>query len=274
MSSTPELRSAPAPTPTPPAAPSIPVTVVIAARNEAENIQGCIDSVRWADEVIVADHGSSDDTADRARGAGVTVIGGAEAATIGALRNLAIETARHDWVLVVDADERGTPALGAEVARTTTASALGVPTAQAYRVPRSNFFLGAEIKHGGWERDRPVRLFRRTLRYDASRVHEHVVTSGAVGVLHEALLHYPYQTLDAYFEKFDRYSRWWAEDQFRRGRRTSVLAVVVKPPARFVSMYLFRAGFLDGARGVVLAALAAASVLAKYARLWALACES
>lgn len=255
-------------------APTIPVSIVIAARNEAANVQGCIDSVRWADEIIVADHGSVDDTAERARGAGATVLDGASAPTIGLLRNLAIERARNEWILVVDADERGTPALGAEVARTTAASALGVPTADAYRVPRRNFFLGAEIAHGGWERDRPVRLFRRSVRYDERRVHEHAVTAGPVGMVREALLHYPYQSMDAYFEKFERYSRWWAEDQWRRGRRTSAWAVVFKPPARFISMYLIRGGILDGARGTILAALAAASVLAKYARLWAMRFET
>jgi len=264
--------------PTPPsgmrAPPTIPVTVVVAARNEAANVQGCIDSVRWADEIIVADHGSVDDTTERARGAGATVLDGRNATTIGLLRNAAIETARNEWVLVVDADERGTPALGAELARTTAASALGVPTAEAYRVPRRNFFLGAEIRHGGWDHDRPVRLFRRSVRYDESRVHEHVVTSGPVGLIRESLLHYPYQSMDAYFEKFERYSRWWAEDQWRRGRRASAWAVVSKPPARFFSMYVLRGGMRDGARGTVLAALAAASVLAKYARLWAMRFES
>lgn len=256
------------------APPPIPVTVVIAARNEAANVQGCIDSVRWADEIIVADHGSTDDTAERGRAAGATVLDGRDAPTIGLLRNAAIEAARNEWILVVDADERGTLALGAELAHTTAASALGVPTAEAYRVPRRNFFLGAEIRHGGWDRDRPVRLFRRSARYDERRVHEHVVTGGPAGAVREALLHYPYQSLDAYFEKFERYSRWWAEDQWRRGRRASAWAVVAKPPARFVSMYVLRGGMRDGARGAVLAALAAASVLAKYARLWAMRFES
>lgn len=251
-------------------APTIPVTVVIAARNEAANVQGCIDSVRWAEEIIVADHGSTDDTAARARSAGATVLDGRDAATIGLLRNAAIATARTEWILVADADERGTPSLGAELARTTAASALGVPTAEAYRVPRRNFFLGAEIRHGGWDRDRPIRLFQRSVRYDESRVHEHVVTTGAVGTIREPLLHYPYQSLDAYFEKFERYSRWWAEDEWARGRRASAWEVVSKPPARFVGMYVLRGGMRDGARGAVLAALAAASVLAKYARLWAM----
>jgi len=115
----------------------------------------------------------------------------------------------------------------------------------------------------------PIRLFRRDLRYNANLVHEHVdVTAGSVGEVSNSLLHYTYVSLDQYFEKFDRYSRWWADQNFAKGRRGTAAAVVFKPPARFVSMYLLKAGFRDGARGLVLACLAAASVMAKYARLW------
>ncbi|MGI8510609.1 MAG: glycosyltransferase family 2 protein [Gemmatimonadaceae bacterium] len=247
----------------------IPISVVIAARNEAANIVGCIDSLGWADEVLVADHGSTDETPRLAQRAGAIVLVDADAATIGALRNAAIAGARNEWVLVVDADECGTPQLAGTIVAT-----IAAPRHEAYRIRRRNFFMGGEIRHGGWERDRPVRLFRRSLRYDDSLVHEHVVTSGAVGDLDAALLHYPYASMKQYFEKFARYSEWWAVDQARRGRRASAAAVVLKPPARFVSMYLFRLGLLDGRRGAVLAALAAASVMAKYARLWALTCES
>jgi glycosyltransferase involved in cell wall biosynthesis len=247
----------------------IPITVVIAARNEAANIAACVDAARWADEILVADHGSTDDTAALASDAGAVVLSHPEAPTIGALRNIAIAAARNAWVLIVDADERATSAMAAHVS-----AVLANPLHDAYRVPRRNFFLGREVRHGGWERDRPIRLIRASLRYDDSQVHERIAVATPLGTLDAALLHYPYGSLDEYFEKFARYSQWWAEDQWRRGRRTSVLAVLFKPPARFLSMYVFRLGFLDGARGLVLAALASASVLAKYARLWAMQCES
>ena len=238
-------------------------------RNESANIAACIDSVRWAGEIIVADHGSTDDTLEHAREAGATIIDGAEASTIGALRNIAIAQARNHWVLVVDADERGTSDLERAVR-----DVIARPASAAYRVPRRNYFFGGEVRHGGWETDRPVRLFDSVLRYDDSKVHEHVITSGEPGTLGASLLHYPYASLDIYFEKFVRYSRWWAEEQSRRGRRASMAAIVFKPPARFVKMFIFRLGFLDGTRGAVLASLAAASVCAKYARLWAMQCES
>ena len=245
------------------------VSIVIAVRNEVANIAACVDSVRWASEILVADHGSSDGTVEQAMRFGATVVAAADAPTIGALRNAAIAQARNGWVLVVDADERGTP----DVERAVR-DAIAHPSSTAYRVPRKNFFLGREIRHGGWETDRPVRLFESALRYDDSMVHEHVIVKGVPATLDAPLLHAPYASLDVYFEKFVRYSRWWAEEQMRRGRRASISAILFKPPARFITMFILRLGFLDGARGAVLAALAASSVCAKYVRLWAMQCES
>ena len=239
------------------------VTAVIAAHDESANIEACIASVDWASEVIVVENDSIDDTVDRARGAGATVIS-PKFTTIGAQRNHAIARVKTPWVFVLDADERCTPELASEIARV-----VGTPSNHAaFRVPRRNFFLGKEIRHGGWGSDRPVRLFKRELRYNASLVHEHVEVTGETGTLRNALLHYTYTSLDQYFEKFNRYSRWWAEQNYARGRRGSAAALVFKPPARFISMYLLKGGFLDGAHGLALACLAAASVMAKYARLW------
>lgn len=239
------------------------VTAVIAAHDESANIEACIASVEWANEVIVVENDSIDDTVDRARGAGATVIS-PRFTTIGASRNHGIERAKTPWIFVVDADERCTPELAAEIRQV-----LDKPIGQsAFRVPRRNFFLGKEIRHGGWGSDRPIRLFRKELRYNASLVHEHVNVTGETGELRNALLHYTYTSLDQYFEKFNRYSRWWAEQNHARGRRGSVAAVVFKPPARFFGMYVLKGGFLDGAHGLVLACLAAGSVMAKYARLW------
>jgi glycosyltransferase involved in cell wall biosynthesis len=238
---------------------------VIAAKDEAANIQACVASVRWAREIIVVENDSSDDTIDLAKAAGAIVMSN-PFTTIGAQRNAAISRAASEWIFVVDADERGSPELGEEIRRV-IASPAG---RDAFRVPRRNFFLGREVKHGGWASDRPIRLFRSTIRYNASRVHEHVEVNGSIGELRESLMHSTYTSLDDYFEKLDRYSRWWAEDRYDRGRRAGVGAVVFRPPARFISMYLLRGGWLDGAPGAVLSALAAASVMAKYARLWEL----
>ena len=241
------------------------MSVVIAARDEAANIEACVASVAWAREVIVVENDSSDATVELANRAGATVMSH-PFSTIGAQRNAAISRATSGWILVVDADERGSPALGDEIRRVVAAP----DGREAFRVPRRNFFLGREVKHGGWASDRPIRLFRSTLRYNTSRVHEHVDVKGEVGELSESLTHSTYTSLDDYFEKLDRYSRWWAEDRHERGRRAGPLSVVFRPPARFVSMYFLRGGWMDGAAGAVLCSLAAASVMAKYARLWEL----
>ncbi len=240
------------------------VSVVIAVHNEGDQVRDCVRSVAWADEILVVENDSTDDTLARAREAGATVFSH-PFRTIAGQRNAAIARAQHRWILVVDADERGTEALGAEVARVIDAS--GGPA--AYRVPRRNYFLGREVKHGGWERDRPVRLFRATLRYEELAVHEHVVVPGPVGTLSESLLHTPYADLDEYLEKLRRYARWWGEQNAARGRRASMADLLFRPPERVFTMLVLRSGWRDGAAGVVLALLAAVSVVAKYAHLWA-----
>jgi (heptosyl)LPS beta-1,4-glucosyltransferase len=244
---------------------ALPFSVVIAAKNEALALPACIASVAWAAEVLVVENDSTDDTLDVARRTGATAFSH-PFTTIGAQRNAAIARASHEWILVVDADERATPELRDAVVRAIASGA----EHDAYRIPRRNFFLGREVLHGGWERDRPVRLFRRALRYDERPVHEHVVVDDDhVGTLDAALVHTPYDSLDEYFEKLDRYARDWARQHHASGRRAHAWQLVLKPPARFLTMYFVRGGCLDGMIGLLLAVLASVSVAAKYARLWA-----
>lgn len=243
----------------------VPVTVVIAARNEEHEIAACLQSVGWAREIVVVENDSQDATVAIARTAGANVFSH-PFTTIGAQRNAAIARASCDWILVLDADERATP-MFADAVR----GAIATPDGPAaFRVRRRNFLLGREIAHGGWERDRPVRLFRQALRYDERPVHEHVVTQGDVGLLTEPLLHTPYADLDEYFRKLATYSRWWASQHFAAGRRASLTDLTWRPLARFLTMLVLRAGWRDGAHGVVVAVLGAVSVAAKYAQLWAL----
>jgi glycosyltransferase involved in cell wall biosynthesis len=247
-----------------PAPARVPVSAIIAAHNEADQIEACVRSVSWAAEVLVVENDSSDDTVARARAAGATVFSH-PFRTIGAQRNAAIARAMHPWAFVLDADERATPALGAEVGRS-----VQMAGPEAYRVPRRNWFLGREIRHSGWNRDRPVRLFRSHLRYDERPVHEHVITTSEPGLLTEALLHQPYANLGEYFEKLSRYSRDWAQQNHQRGRTVSVLNLMFRPQARFLSTLLLRGGWRDGWHGLVISSLAGVSVAAKYAHLWAL----
>lgn len=250
------------------------ITVVIAAKNEAANIADCIDSVQWADEILVAEHGSDDETSAIAERTGARVVH-STASTIGKQRNEAIGQATHPWILVIDADERGSLKLRDAIVRV-----LNSASEEAFRIPRRNFFCGKEIKYGGWgvDSDRPIRLFRSHLRYNDSMVHERVVTIRTPGVLDESLLHYPYESLHSYFEKFNLYSHWWAEQQWERQRHKldpktrdqviSALVLFFKPIGRFFKMYVIKLGFLDGVHGLVLALLASASVFARNVRLW------
>ncbi len=241
------------------------VSVVIAAHDEADNIAACIASVGWAAEVIVVENDSGDDTVSIARESGAVVIS-PPFTTIGAARNAGIGQASHPWILILDADERCTPELASELRDIAARESFS-----AYRIPRRNFFLGREIKHGGWERDRPVRFFGSGCRYDEKKVHESVRTGdNAVRETRHAMLHYTYRSLDQYFAKLDRYSRDWADQNFAKGRRADAVMPIIRSRLRFVSMYFLRAGFLDGTHGLILARLAELSVMAKYARLWEL----
>jgi hypothetical protein len=185
--------------------------------------------------------------------------------TIGGQRNVAIERAVSSWILVLDADERASGDLANELTRL-----IQSPQHDAYRIPRRNFFLGAEIRHGGWNSDKPIRFFRSSGRYNENRVHERVEVNGSIGELSSPILHEPYRTLDKWFEKLRTYSRWWAHDKHEKGRRCGIASVILRPPAHFVTMFLIRGGWMDGSRGALLASMAATSVMAKYAQLWAL----
>jgi len=239
-----------------------PVTAVIPTLNEANQIADCVRAVTWADEVIVTDGGSSDETASAAAAAGAKVLQGSWN-TIAAQRNAGIAAARNQWVLAVDADERVGPDLAEEIGATVT-----TPAHPAYAVRRANVYLGRTVRYGGWGDDWVVRLFQRDRRYVERRVHEHLERGTDVGRLRAPLLHVPYRDLSHHLEKLDRYATWSAEELAERGRRAHVVDILVRPPASFLNMYFLRLGLLDGWRGAVLSGLAAVSVFLKYVRLW------
>src|SRR5256886_2989619 len=169
---------------------SVPLTVVIPTLNEEGQIASALESLRWADEVIVADGGSSDRTVELARGGGADVIE-VRGKSIGAQRNAAIAQARNEWVLALDADERVTDALREELGRV-----LAAPAHEAYRVRCENYFLGRERKRGRWGHDWHVRLFRQDRRFSEDRVHEHLEAVQDVGALRAPIRHVPYRDLD------------------------------------------------------------------------------
>ena len=241
-----------------------PVTVVIPTLNEAAQIGECVRHLDWAGEVIVADAGSLDGTVDLARGAGATALTGAWP-TIAAQRNAAIAAARHAWVFALDADERVGPALAAEIAQV-----VANPRHEAYAVRRRNVYLGREIRRAGWGVDWVYRLFRRERRFVERRVHEALEPVPDAGRLMNQLEHVPYRDLTHHLSKVERYAVWAARDLADEGRRPRLTDLLLRPPARFLRMYVLQLGVLEGWRGAMLCGCGAWGVFLKYARLWEL----
>jgi glycosyltransferase involved in cell wall biosynthesis len=243
------------------------LTALIPCYNEAGNIEDCLRSVSFADEVLVVDSFSTDGTPDLARGLCTRLLQH-EYVNSATQKNWAIPLAAHEWVLVVDADEQVTPELRAEI----TELLAGEPECDGYRIYRRNHFFGHPIRYCGWQSDDVLRLFKRDgCRYLDREVHADVmVDSGKVGVLSGRLLHFTYRSMDQYLEKFGRYTTWAAGDLRTQGKRATVFRLLVRPAWRFFRQFVLRGGFLDGRPGLVLCGLSAMSVFTKYAKLWAM----
>ena len=241
-----------------------PLSVLVPAMNEAGNLPACLESVRWADEVVVVDSGSRDGSLEIARAIADRVLEH-EYVNSAAQKNWALPQLTHRWVLIVDADERVTPALRAEIERTLADPA----RADGYWIRRDNHFLGKRIRGAGWQRDKVLRLFDRTKgAYQPLHVHAEVELQGRAGTLRERLFHDTYRDLDQYFAKFLRYTRWSAADLKSRGVRASGPRILLRPFGRFLRQYVLEGGFRYGRHGLVLCMLAAFSVFTKYARRW------
>ncbi len=243
------------------------LSVVTIALNEERNIVQCLESVRWADELIVVDSGSSDRTVELAKGFPARVMQ-LPWRGYGATKNDALQHATGDWILWLDADERVTPELAAEI-RTKVQENDG--TYAGYTVARRAYFLGKWIRHCGWYPSRVTRLFRRSSgKFTENKVHEQLLLEGPTGHLHNDLLHYTDPNLYHYCEKFNRYTSLAAEDMHAAGERFSLYDVLVRPPFMFFKMFVLRRGFLDGMHGFILSAVSMTYVFVKYAKLWEL----
>lgn len=247
------------------------LTVLIPCKNERRNIRPCVESVRGlADEILIADSLSTDDTLAIVRRLGGCRIIEREFVNYSDFKNWAIPQASHPWVLIVDADERVTPELAAEIRRVLD----GPPTElDGYWIGRQNYFMGHRIRHCGWNSDAVFRLFRRDrCRYRQVRVHEEIdVPHARAGRLRRELVHYTYWSYDQFFAKHVRYTHWGALDYWERGRRASYYSLLVRPLLRFLQLYFLRLGFLDGLAGLQICMLTAFfNTFVKQARLWEL----
>jgi len=240
------------------------VTALIPTFNEEEVIRDCLDSVRWADEILVVDSFSQDRTLEIARQFGARILQH-EYVNSATQKNWAIPQAAHDWVLLVDSDERVTHELRDEI----RAILAGSPLHHGYWIPRANHFLGKRMMHGGWETDKVIRLFRREhARYEVREVHAEINLPGPLPVMRHPLLHYSFRSFSQYWRKIQLYSDWGSSQMWRDGKRAGWLSIAAHPLQRFLKMYLVRLGFLDGTHGLVLSMLGAFSVFLKYAKLW------
>jgi glycosyltransferase involved in cell wall biosynthesis len=240
------------------------LSVTVIAWNEEERLRACLESVAWADEIVVVDAESTDKTTSLAREFTDKVCVRAWPG-FGVQKNFALEQATGTWVLSLDADERVT----AELADRIRIILRENGPADGYLIPRRNLFWGAWVRHGGLYPDYQLRLFRRGAgRFVEDAVHESVRVEGRVEALAEPLLHQSYRDLEDFVRRSNRYSTLAASDWLRRGRRVSVPALIMKPLGRFLSMYIVRRGFLDGWRGLVLAVLYAEYVFLRMAKAW------
>jgi glycosyltransferase involved in cell wall biosynthesis len=241
------------------------LSVVIIAKNAAAQLGPCLESASFADELLVVDSGSSDGTAEFAAKLGARVMQ-KEWLGFGAQKQFAVEAARHDWVLCLDADERVSEPLRASIL-----SVLAAPTAQAYAMPRCNRFMGRWLRYGEGYPDWSLRLFdRRHARWSDDPVHEKVLTNAPVARIPGDLLHDSAETLAGYLDKQNRYTSMQAEALFKAGKRAGVTQLLLSPALRFAKFYFLRLGFLDGTAGLVHITIGCCNSFHKYAKLMAL----
>ena len=242
------------------------LTATIITRNEAAHIESCLASVIWADERLVVDSGSTDDTVARAERAGARVIS-RDWPGYAAQKNFAASEARHDWILSIDADERVSPALAHEIKDLLDQPV--PPPAAGYRIPRTTWHLGRWLRSTDWYPDPQLRLYdRRRGRWTPRRVHESVAIDGEPGRLVHHLEHYAYRDIAHHLETMNRYTTLAAEDMFEAGRRAAAADLVIHPAAAFLRNYIPKSGISDGLPGFVVSAMNAHYVFLKMAKLW------
>jgi len=244
------------------AAPRAPLSAVLITRNAAAVLAPCLESLAFADEIVVVDSGSSDGTAEIARRYGARLVQ-KEWLGFGRQKQYAVDQARHDWVLCLDADETVSPQLAASIQ-----AALAAPVSPVYRMPRRNRFLGRWLSHGEGYPDWSPRLFNRmNARWSDDLVHEKVLYAVTPGTLQGDLLHDSADDLTAYLERQNRYTTLAARQAYELGRSAGFFHILMSPVVRFFKFYVFRLGFLDGMPGLLHISIGCMNSYLKYAKL-------
>jgi len=243
-------------------APRAALSAVLITRNAASVLEPCLESLAFADEVVIIDSASSDGTVGLAGRKGARVVQ-KEWLGFGRQKQYAVEQASHDWVLCIDADERVSQQL-----RISIEKALAAPVSPVYRMPRRNRFLGRWLSHGEGYPDWSPRLFNRmNARWSDDLVHEKVLFAVTPGTLEGDLMHDSYDDLAVYIERQNRYTTLAARQAYEQGRSATVLHLLFSPVVRFIKFYILRLGFLDGLPGLLHISIGCINSYIKYAKL-------
>jgi glycosyltransferase involved in cell wall biosynthesis len=240
------------------------LSVIIITKNEEVNIRACLESIAWANEIVVVDSGSSDETVNICKSLGAQVHTTSDWPGFGVQKNRALSHATGEWVLSLDADERITPELRSEIE-----TALNGPDGHAaFRMPRLSSFCGRYMRHSGWYPDYVTRLFHRgAALFSDDLVHERLIVKGSVGTLRQSLLHETFYDLEELLTKINQYSTAGAHMLSENNRTASLKKAVGHAVWAFFRTYIIRAGFLDGREGFMLAVSTAESTYYRYAKL-------
>jgi len=243
--------------------PEIRLSAAVIAKNEEEKIGRCIDSLSFADEIIVVDSGSQDRTVEIARSRGAQVVFHEWEGHI-QQKNFAIDQTRGEWVLSLDADEIVSPELREEILK-----AINDPAVDGYAIPRLVYYINRWIFHSGWYPARKVRLFRRGKgRWGGENPHDRITLEGREGTLKGDMYHLSFDDISDHLKTINSFTDIAAEERAAKSDKSSWLAIVTRPPATFLKMYLLKLGFLDGVPGFIVASLSAYHVFCKYVKIW------
>lgn len=243
------------------------LTAIIPTGNEIHNIEAAIASVSFADEIIVVDSFSTDGTYEKAKQLATKVLR-REFNYPASQKNWTIPQAKHDWILLLDADERVTPALQAEIQKTLQNPPKDIV---GFWIGRKNHFMRKEVRYSGWRNDKVIRLFMRDhCRYEDKFVHEEIITNGKLARLKNKLYHDTYISLDKHIEKMNRYATWQAKDYDGKTGKLTAYHFILKPLWSFFKHYIIQSGFRDGVVGITIAYIQSYTVFMRYAKLWLL----
>ena len=241
------------------------ISATIITKNEGQNIERCLKSLQWVDEIVIVDSGSTDETVEICEKYNCKIVK-SEWFGFGKTKKIAVNSATNNWIFSVDSDEEVTHEL--EIA---IKEILKNPEYRGYRINRKSYYLGKMINHCGWDSDYPLRLFNRENgNFNENDIHESVIVEGEVRKIESNLLHYTYPTISSHLSRINRYSDIQAKELKKKGKHYSLFIVLFFGLNKFLKMYVWKLGFLDGKEGLILCTNSAYGIYLKYLKLWEL----